>query len=69
MIKILRRFLGDKATRDLKTINPIIKQIDEAYKNISGLSNDELRSKTAEFKARIAQNIIEEKKEIESLNE
>ena len=69
MIKILRRFLGDKATRDLKTINPIVKQVQEAYKNISGLSNDELREKTAEFKAGIAQNIIEEKKEIESLNE
>jgi len=69
MIKILRRFLGDKATRDLKTINPIIKQIHEAYENISGLSNNELRAKTDEFKARIAQNIIEEKKEIESLNE
>ena len=69
MIKILRRFLGDKATRDLKTINPIIKQIHEAYENISGLSNDELRAKTDEFKARIAQNIIDEKNEIESLNE
>ena len=61
--------MGDKATRDLKTINPIVKQIHEAYKNISGLSNDELRAKTAEFKAGIAQNVTEEKKEIESLNE
>jgi len=69
MIKILRRFLGDKATRDLKTIHPIVKNIHEAYISISGLSNDELRAKTAEFKAGIAQNIVEEKKEIESLNE
>ena len=61
--------MGDKATRDLKTIHPIVKNIHEAYISISGLSNDELRAKTAEFKAGIAQNIVEEKKEIESLNE
>ena len=57
MIKILRKFLGDKATRDLKALNPIVKQIHEAYKNISLLSNDELRAKTDEFKGRIAQNV------------
>ena len=69
MIKILRKFLGDKATRDLKVINPIVKQIHEAYKTIPTLSNDELRAKTAEFKERIALNVAEEEKEVAQIKE
>ena len=69
MIKILRKFLGDKATRDLKAINPFVKQIHEAYKTISTLSNDELRAKTDEFKERIAQNVAEEEKEVAQIKE
>jgi len=69
MIKILRKFLGDKATRDLKAINPFVKQIQEAYKTISTLSNDGLRAKTAEFKERIANNVAEEEKEVARIKE
>ncbi len=69
MIKILRKFLGDKATRDLKVINPFVKQIQEAYKTITLLTNDELRAKTAEFKERIALNISEEEKEITQIKD
>jgi preprotein translocase subunit SecA len=69
MIKILRKFLGDKATRDLKAINPYVKQIHEAYKTISTLSNDDLRAKTAEFKERIARNVAEEEKEVAQIKE
>ncbi len=69
MIKILRKFLGDKATRDLKAINPYVKQIHEAYKTISTLSNDDLRAKTAEFKERIARNVVEEEKEVAQIKE
>ncbi len=67
MLGILKKFIGDKATRDLKELNPVLKRVQEAYKTISQLSNDELRAKTAEFKEKIAQNIAEEEKEIAQL--
>ncbi len=67
MFGILKKFIGDKATRDLKELNPVLKKIQEAYKTISQLSNDELRAKTAEFKEKIAQNVAEEEKEIAQL--
>jgi preprotein translocase subunit SecA len=68
MIKILRKFLGDKAARDLKALNPYIDRIQKVYGKISQLSNDELRDKTAEFKQRIAKGIAAEQQEIEQLN-
>jgi preprotein translocase subunit SecA len=67
MLGILKKFIGDKATRDLKELNPVLKRVQEAYKTISQLSNDELRAKTAEFKEKIAQNIAGEEKEIAQL--
>ena len=67
MFNVLKKFLGDKATRDLKELNPILKQVQEAYKIIAQLSNDALRAKTAEFRERIAQNVTEEEKEIAQL--
>jgi len=67
MFNVLKKFLGDKAARDLKELNPILKQVQEAYKIIAQLSNDALRAKTAEFRERIAQNVTEEEKEIAQL--
>ncbi len=67
MIKILRKFLGDKSARDLKAINPYVDKIHQAYDKISQLSNDDLRNKTAEFKQRIADFIATEIDEIARL--
>jgi preprotein translocase subunit SecA len=67
MIKILSKFLGDKATRDLKALNPIVNKVHEAYKTISKLDNDGLRAKTSEFKKRISENISAEEAEIAKL--
>ncbi len=69
MIKILQKFLGDKKTRDLKELNPYVAKVNEAYKEISKLTNDGLREKTAEFKKRIADNIASEEAEIASIKE
>ena len=67
MIKILRKLLGDKSTRDLKDINPYVNKVKEVYPSISKLSNDELRAKTIEFKQRIADAIKIETNEIAKL--
>lgn len=69
MLSILKKVFGDKATKDLKNINPYVDKIKEAYTAIENLTNDELRAKTDEFKKRIADYILEEETEIANLKE
>ena len=66
-MKLLQKLFGDKSTRDIKEINPIVHKIKEAYEIISKLSNDELRHKTQEFKARITDGISEEESRIKEI--
>ncbi|WP_285010416.1 preprotein translocase subunit SecA [Pedobacter faecalis] len=54
MLGFLAKIFGSKSERDIKAIQPVVSQINEAYAKLATLSNDELRSKTAEFKETIA---------------
>ncbi|MGB1205955.1 MAG: preprotein translocase subunit SecA [Chitinophagales bacterium] len=51
--KILELFVGKKYDRDIKGILPIVESIKKVYPTLEGLSHDELRGKTAEFRQRI----------------
>ena len=53
--KVLKVFLGDKSQQDVGTIKPIVEKIKTFEKALEALSHDELRAKTAEFKAIIAE--------------
>lgn len=64
---IVSKIFGNKAQRDLKEVNPIVKRVQEAYAGIEKLSNDELRQKTKELEARIQAYVATEKEEIEKL--
>ena len=55
--KFLGKFLGNKADRDLKEIQPIVDQIIEVYPEIAKLSDDDLRNRTFEIKARISYSV------------
>lgn len=50
---ILKKVFGSKADRDLKQIRPILNKVLEAYGPIDKLTNDELRAKTEELKAKL----------------
>lgn len=50
---ILKVFVGDKSQKDVKQIQPIINKAKSFEAALSALSNDELRSKTVEFKEKI----------------
>ena len=50
---ILKKVFGSKADRDLKQIRPVLNKVLEAYGPIDKLTNDELRAKTEELKARL----------------
>ena len=50
---ILKKVFGSKADRDLKQIRPVLNKVLEAYGPIDQLSNDELRAKTEDLKAKL----------------
>jgi preprotein translocase subunit SecA len=52
---VLKAFVGDKSKQDVKAIMPIVNQIKTFESALEGLSNDELRAKTAYFKSKIAE--------------
>ena len=54
---VLKMFVGDKSKQDVKAITPIVDLIKTVEPTIAKLSHDELRAKTAEFKATIAEAI------------
>ncbi|WP_179338094.1 preprotein translocase subunit SecA [Winogradskyella ludwigii] len=53
--KVLKVFVGDKSKQDVGSIKPIVEKIKTFEKALEALSHDELRAKTAEFKAKIAE--------------
>ncbi len=50
---IIKLFVGDKQEKDLKSLQPIVEKVRSFENSLSNLSNDELRAKTIEFKAKI----------------
>ena len=51
---VLKVFVGDKKKKDLKLLQPIVDKVNTYENELSNLSIDELRNKTAEFKKKIA---------------
>ncbi len=69
-------FGGSKSDKDVKVIQPIIGQVNTFYNSYKQLSNDELRNKTHEFRARIQeyltgidQQIADKKAEADQIEE
>lgn len=69
MFEIIKKIFGDKASKDLKILNPYALKILEAEKSISQLDNDGLRAKTQEFKQRIADYISPQENKITELKQ
>ncbi|HLU88699.1 MAG TPA: preprotein translocase subunit SecA [Cyclobacteriaceae bacterium] len=51
LIKGLGKVFGTKSERDIKTLSPVVGQINEEYNKLNDLSNEELRGQTAEIRA------------------
>jgi preprotein translocase subunit SecA len=66
--KSIKNIFGTKYDRDVKQYSPIVDQINEIYDGLSALSNDELRNKTLEFRARIKEYLSDIDAEIARLN-
>ena len=66
---ISKLFGGSKSEKDVKKIAPIVEKINAHFAAYQSISNDELRGKTQEFKARIAAYLKDIDADITAKNE
>ena len=64
---ILKSLFGNKSTRDMKLIQPIVEKVKSVYPEIQALSNDALRARTKEIQAFVQDAAKEQKAEIARL--
>ncbi len=65
--QILKSLFGDKSSRDMKLIKPLVEKVKAAYPEIQKLTNDELRAKTKEIQAYVQNSAKEQKAQIDEL--
>lgn len=65
---VLKLFVGDKAKTDVKALTPIVSKIKTFEAALGALTHDELRAKTIEFKAKIAEANAAVDKQMADLN-
>ena len=64
---LLKIFLGDKSSTDIKEIQPTVDAIHAAEKGLENLSADQLRGKSTELKTRINKHVASLQNEIDGL--
>ena len=65
----ISKLFGNKASRDLKALRPIVEKVNAVYHDIERLTNDELRARTAAIRADLQKMVEPKRKEIEALNQ
>ena len=65
--KFLKSLFGDKSSRDMKLIQPLVEEVKKAYPEIQALSNDELRAKSKEIQKYVQESAREQKEKIAEL--
>ena len=66
---ILKKILGDKSDKDRKAYQPIIDKVNQEFKHLASIPDDELRAKTDEFKTQIKTATAKLEEEIVSLEQ
>ena len=66
---VIKLFVGDKQQKDLKILQPIVQKVQAFESSLAGLSNDELRNKTVEFKQKISDATKTFRDQIEALEQ
>jgi len=65
--KVLGKFLGNKADRDMREVMPYVDKIKAAYEPLPLLSNDQLRERSAALKQRVSDFVATDRSELEAL--
>ena len=66
-IEFISKMFGNKASRDMREIQPWVQKIKDVYPTISELSNDELRARTLALKEKIKDATADMRENIEKL--
>ena len=66
-LDFVSKLFGNKASRDASEIRPWVEKIKAVYPQITVLSNDELRKRSASLKAKIQGTVTEERQRINEL--
>ena len=65
--KFLKSLFGDKSTRDMKLIQPLVEQVKAITPQIEKLDNDALRARTQEIRKHIQESANDKRKLIDEL--
>ena len=65
--KILKSLFGDKSSRDMKLIQPLVEKVKAVSPQIEKLDNDALRARSKELQKQVQASAQEQKKQIEEL--
>ena len=65
--KILKSLFGDKSSRDMKLIQPLVEKAKALSSKVEAMSNDELRQRTKELQQQVQSSATEQKNKIAEL--
>ncbi len=65
--KILKSLFGDKSSRDMKLIQPLVEKVKAVYPEVQKLDNDALRQRTKTLQQQVQDSAKEQKARIEEL--
>ncbi|MFM1877949.1 MAG: hypothetical protein RLZZ241_815 [Bacteroidota bacterium] len=66
---VLKAFVGDKAKKDVKEIQPLVEKVKSFEAALEALSNDALRKKTHSFKSQIKAGVADLQDQIDQLKD
>ena len=64
---IIKKVFGDKSQRDLKEVQPLVEKVKAEFAKLDAISNNDLRQRTVELRARIQERIKDEQAEADAL--
>ena len=65
--KIVGKFLGNKADRDMREVTPYVEKIKNAYTPLLELSNDQIRERSVALKQKVADFVAEDKARLDEM--
>ncbi|MBK7935854.1 MAG: hypothetical protein IPJ82_01610 [Lewinellaceae bacterium] len=68
MFGFIKKLIGTKQDRDMKQYQSLVAEINHYFEEFQGLSNDELRSKSLDFRTRIKEYLKDADAEVASIN-
>jgi preprotein translocase subunit SecA len=69
MLKFIAKIFGTKSQRDIKSVEPLVKETLQEFEKLASISNDELRAKTKEIQATINQALKPIDDQLQALHE